>query len=106
MCYCLPVAGHDAITQLNDLWDADDLFGVVALVGQQNQEKENTGHDLFRVPTQKIKSISLVQTSKIIIIYICAFEFTLSWFFTKNVCRKTVFYTDNKKVYFRTKTAY
>ncbi len=53
VCYCLPVAGHDAIAQLNDLWDADDLFGVVALIGQQNQEKENVGHNLFRVPTQK-----------------------------------------------------
>lgn len=53
VCYCLPVAGHDAIAQLNDLWDADDLFGVVALIGQQNQEKKNVGHNLFRVPTQK-----------------------------------------------------
>lgn len=69
VCYCLPVTGHDAIAQLNDLWDADDLFGVVALIGQQNQEKENVGHNLFRVPTQKKKNC-LVQANNIIIIYI------------------------------------
>ena len=42
---CLPPAGHDAITQLDDLWDADDLFGVVALIRQKHQEEENIGYD-------------------------------------------------------------
>lgn len=45
--YCLSSAGHDAVTQLNDLRDADDLFGVVALIRQQNQEEENVGHNRF-----------------------------------------------------------
>ncbi len=53
VCYCLPVAGHDAIAQLNDLWDADDLFGVVALIGQQNQEKKMLGTISSESPTQK-----------------------------------------------------
>lgn len=27
-----PATCHDAVTQLNDLWDTDDLLGVVTLI--------------------------------------------------------------------------
>lgn len=27
-----PAARHDAVTKLDDLWDADDLLGVVTLI--------------------------------------------------------------------------
>lgn len=47
MCHRLPAAGHDAVTQLDDLGDADDLLGVVALVRQQHQEEEDVGNDGF-----------------------------------------------------------
>lgn len=46
----LAAAGHDAIAQLDDLGDADDLLGVVALVGQQHQEEENVGYDGLGIP--------------------------------------------------------
>ena len=46
----LPAAGHDAVTQLDDLGDADDLLGVVALVRQQHQEQEDVGDHRVRVP--------------------------------------------------------
>ena len=45
----LAPAGHDAVAQLDDLGDADDLLGVVALVRQQHQEKEDVGDDGLRV---------------------------------------------------------
>lgn len=46
----LSAASHDAVTQLNDLWNADNLFGVITLVGQQYQKEENIGNYCLRVP--------------------------------------------------------
>ena len=40
-----PAAGHDAVTQLDDLRDADYLLGVVTLVRQQHQEEKDVGND-------------------------------------------------------------
>lgn len=45
MCNSLPAARHDAITQLNDLGDADYLLGVVTLIRQQHQEEKDVGDD-------------------------------------------------------------
>lgn len=47
MCDSFSAACHDAVTQLNDLWDADDLLGVVALIRQQHQEEKDVGNDGF-----------------------------------------------------------
>lgn len=41
----LPAARHDAVTQLDDLRDADYLLGVVALIRQQHQEEKDVGND-------------------------------------------------------------
>lgn len=43
-------ASHDAVTQLNNLWNADDLFGVIPLIGQEHQEEENIGNDCLGIP--------------------------------------------------------
>lgn len=45
MCYCFSAACHDTVTQLDDLGDADNLFGVVALIRQQHQEEKDVGND-------------------------------------------------------------
>lgn len=45
MCDSLPAARHDAVTQLDDLRDADYLLGVVALIRQQHQEEKDVGND-------------------------------------------------------------
>ena len=53
MCDSLPATGHDAVTELDYLGDADDLLGVVALVRQQHQEQEDVGNDGLRIPGGK-----------------------------------------------------
>lgn len=45
MCDSLPATGHDAITQLNDLGDADYLLGMVTLIRQQHQEEKDVWND-------------------------------------------------------------
>lgn len=45
VCDSFPAAGHDAITQLDDLGDADYLLGVVTLIRQQHQEEKDVGDD-------------------------------------------------------------
>lgn len=46
----LPATGHDAVAELDDLGDADDLLGVVAFVGQQHQEEEDVRDDGLGLP--------------------------------------------------------
>lgn len=41
----LPAARHNAVTQLNDLGDADYLLGVITLIREQHQEKKDIGND-------------------------------------------------------------
>lgn len=45
MCDCFSATCHDAVTQLDDLGDADNLLGVVALIRQQHQEEKDVGND-------------------------------------------------------------
>lgn len=45
MCDGFPATRHDAVAQLDDLRDADNLLGVVALIRKQHQEEENVGND-------------------------------------------------------------
>lgn len=47
MGHSFPPTGHDAITQLNDFRNADDLLRVVPFIGQQYQEEEHIGNDGF-----------------------------------------------------------
>lgn len=47
VCDSFPAARHDAVTQLDDLGNADDLLRVVALVRQQNQEEKDVWNDGF-----------------------------------------------------------
>lgn len=49
MCDSFPAARHDAITQLDDLGDADYLLGVVTLIRQQHQEEKDVGNDGLRI---------------------------------------------------------
>lgn len=42
-----PATGHNAITKLNDLWDTDNLLGVVTLIWQEHQEEKYVGNDGF-----------------------------------------------------------
>lgn len=46
----LSATSHDAVTQLNNLWNADNLFGVITLVGQQHQKEEYIGNDCLGIP--------------------------------------------------------
>lgn len=55
MCDGFPATCHDAITQLDDLGNADYLLRVVALIRQQNQEEKDVWNDGFRVPVKKVK---------------------------------------------------
>lgn len=55
MCDSFPAARHDAVTELNDLGNADDLLGVVAFIRQQHQKEKNAGNDGFRIPAQKVQ---------------------------------------------------
>lgn len=48
-------AGHDAVTQLNNLWNAYNLFGVITLIGQQHQKEENIGNDCLGIPVTEIE---------------------------------------------------
>lgn len=49
---------HDAVTQLDNLWNADYLFGVITLVGQQYQKEEDIRNDCLRIPaTERERSI-------------------------------------------------
>jgi len=48
-----PAARHDAVAQLDDFGDADDLLGVVPLVRQQHQEEKDVGDDGLRVSVQE-----------------------------------------------------
>ncbi len=45
----LPATRHDAVTQLDDLGDADYLLGVVTLIRQQHQEEEDVRNDGLRI---------------------------------------------------------
>lgn len=45
MSDCFSATCHDAVTQLDDLGDADNLLGVVALIRQQHQEEKDIGND-------------------------------------------------------------
>ena len=49
MCDSFPAARHDAVTQLDDLGDADYLLGVVALVWKEHQEEKDVGDDGLRI---------------------------------------------------------
>lgn len=40
---------HEAVAELDDLRDPNDAFAVVALVGQQHEEAEHGGDQLFRL---------------------------------------------------------
>lgn len=53
MCDRFPAARHDAVTQLNDLGDADYLLGVVTLIRQQNQEEKDVGNDGLRISVRE-----------------------------------------------------
>lgn len=57
VCDSLPAAGHDAVTQLDDLGDADYLLGVVTLVGQQHQEEKDVGNDGLRISERKVQQV-------------------------------------------------
>lgn len=48
-----PAARHDAVAQLDDLGDADNLLGVVTFVRQQHQEEKDVWDDGFRIPEQE-----------------------------------------------------
>lgn len=52
MCDSLPAARHDAVTQLDDLGNANYLLGVVSLIRQQHQEEKDVGNDGLRIPAQ------------------------------------------------------
>lgn len=52
MCDSLPAARHDAITQLDDLGNADYLLGVVSLIRQQHQEEKDVGNDGLGIPAK------------------------------------------------------
>lgn len=47
MSNSFPATCHDAVTKLNDLWDTDDLLGVVTLIRQEHQEEKDVGNDCF-----------------------------------------------------------
>lgn len=55
MCDGFPAARHDAVTELDDLGNADNLLGVVAFIRQQHQKEENAGDDGFRIPAQEVQ---------------------------------------------------
>lgn len=55
MCNSFPPTGHDTITQLNDLGNSNYLFGMISLIRQQHQEKEDIGNNCFRLPGNKTK---------------------------------------------------
>jgi len=60
MCNSFPPTGHDTITQLNDLRNSDYLFGMIPLIRQQHQEKEDIWDNCFRLPeNKKLKSVKL-----------------------------------------------
>ena len=46
-------ASHDSITQLDDLWNADDALGMITFVRQQDQEVEDVRNQHFRAPENK-----------------------------------------------------
>lgn len=52
MCDSLPAACHDAVTQLDDLGNADYLLGVVSLIRQQHQEEKDVGNDGLGIPAK------------------------------------------------------
>lgn len=52
MCDSLPAARHDAVTQLDDLGNADYLLGVVSLIRQQHQEEKDVGNDGLGIPAK------------------------------------------------------
>lgn len=56
MCNSFPPTGHDAITQLNDLGNSNYLLGMISLIRQQHQEKEDIGNNCFRLPENKTKN--------------------------------------------------
>lgn len=47
VCRWVEAAGHDAITQLDDLWHHDNCLAVVSLVRQQNQKVEHVRNQLI-----------------------------------------------------------
>lgn len=49
---CFPATRHDAVAQLDDLGDADNLLGVIAFVRQQHQEEKDVRNDGLRIPAQ------------------------------------------------------
>lgn len=53
MCDGFSATCHDAVAQLNDLWNANDLLGVVALIRQQHQEKKYVGNDGFGISVRE-----------------------------------------------------
>lgn len=58
MCNSFPPTGHDTITQLNDLGNSNYLFGMIPLIRQQHQEKEDIGNNCFRLPENKTRNLS------------------------------------------------
>ena len=53
MGHGLPAAGHDAVTELDDLGDANDLLGVIAFVGQQDQEEKDVRNNGLGLPRDR-----------------------------------------------------
>ena len=49
MCDSLPAACHDAITQLDDFGDTDNLLGVVPFIRKEHQEEKDVGNDGLRI---------------------------------------------------------
>lgn len=52
MCDSLSATRHDAVTQLDDLGNADYLLGVVSLIRQQHQEEKDVGNDGLGIPAK------------------------------------------------------
>lgn len=50
VCVRVLSAGHDAVTELDDLGHADDGLGVVLAIRQQHQEVEDLRDEQLRVP--------------------------------------------------------
>ena len=51
--------GHDPVTQLDDLGDADDALRVVALIRQQHQEAEDVRNQHLRAPATHANNLLL-----------------------------------------------
>ena len=60
MCDSLPSTRHYAVTQLDDLGNADYLLGVVTFIRQQHQEEEYVGNDGLRISVEVHRQITYV----------------------------------------------